>query len=434
MEAFYEVFMRYSTDVEVYSSADVVVAGAGPAGIAAAITLAREGFDVLLVEKSGVVGGAMVLSDVTTYMGNVAHGTISDEIASLINSPDTGTAIDKDNANSVLKEFLVGNGVRLLLQVPVVDVIVENNKINDAVVLLPDGPALIKAKYYIDSTGDGYLAYRSGCPFSYGRDDDGLVQPVSMMFHLGGVDPNCKFHCRHEIDDFLLADGTSYLKKSRECEKSGELPKNVSIVRLSPGVDKGTYLINATQLCGVNTLDAKSLSDASVELEKQKEKVVFFLRKYVPGFEHAYVSSSAQSVGVRESRRFKGLYTLTAEDIIASRTFANAVVHGASFPIDIHNPNGGGQAESDGLPVQVQSYDIPLGCLQPVKIDNLCLSGRNISGTHRAHASYRVMRIASAIGQASGATVACALREKCSIQRVSANSVRALLMKEGVEL
>ena len=110
------------------------------------------------------------------------------------------------------------------------------------------------------------------------------------------------------------------------------------------------------------------------------------------------------------------------------------MVHGASFPIDIHNPNGGGQAESDGLPVQIQSYDIPLGCLQPVKIENLCLSGRNISGTHRAHASYRVMRISSAIGQASGAIVACALRDKCPIQKVDAISVRSMLIKEGVEL
>lgn len=426
--------MRYSTDVEVYSSSDCIVAGAGPAGIAAAVTLARLGFDVLIVEKSGVVGGAMVLSDVTTYMGDVAPGTISDEIASLIKSPDTGTAVDKERANSFLKQFLVENGVRLLLQVPVIDVIVEDDKIKDAVVLLPDGPALLRAKYYIDSTGDGYLAYRSGTPFSYGRDEDGLVQPVSMMFHLSGVDQDCSLHCRHEVDDFILADGTSYLKKSRECEKSGELPKNVSIVRLYPGVDRGTYLVNATQLCGVNTLDAKSLSDASIELEKQKEKVVAFIKKYVPGFENAYVSSSAESVGVRESRRFKGLYTLTAEDIISSRTFPDAVVHDASFPIDIHNPNGGGQAESDGLPVQIQSYDIPLGCLQPVRISNLCLSGRNISGTHRAHASYRVMRIASAIGQASGTTVACALKDKCSIQNVKAHSVRELLKEEGVKL
>ncbi len=426
--------MKYSIDVGVYDSADVIVAGAGPAGIAATVTLAREGFDVLLVERSGVVGGAMVLSDVTTYMGEVAPGTISDEIASLIKSPDTGTAVDKDRANSVLKNFLVENGVRLLLQVPIIDVIVKNDKIKEIVALLPDGPALLKANYFIDSTGDGYLAYRASCPFSYGRDEDGLVQPVSMMFHLSGVDPDCILHCRHEEDDFALPDGSSYLEKTKECEKSGELPQNVSIVRLYPSVEKGTYLVNATQICGVNTLDAKSLSDASIELEKQKDQVVAFLRKNVPGFEHAYVLSSAQNVGVRESRRFKGMYTLTADDIIKSRTFKDAVVHGASFPIDIHNPNGGGQAESDGLPVQIQSYDIPLGCLQPVKIENLCLSGRNISGTHRAHASYRVMRISSAIGQASGAIVACALRDKCPIQKVDAISVRSMLIKEGVEL
>ena len=426
--------MKYSTDVEIYDSAEVVIAGAGPSGIGAAVTLARLGYDVLLVEKSGLVGGMMVLSDVTTFMGEVSKGTISDEIAKLIESPDTGTAIDRDRANSVLKSFLVKNKVRLLLQTMISDVIVKDDKIEYVVVTLPTGPALIKAKYYIDSTGDGYIAYRSHVPFSYGRDGDGLVQPVSMMFHLSNVDKSCTLHCRHEEDDFLLPCGEMYLAKSKEAEKSGELPKNVSIVRLYPGVDKGTYLVNATQLCAVNTLDAKELSNASIELEKQKEKVVSFIKKYVPGFEYCFISSSASVVGVRESRRFKGLYTLTAEDIISDRKFSDAVVHDASFPIDIHNPNGGGQAESEGIPVQIQAYDIPLGCLQPVKIKNLVLSGRNISGTHRSHASYRVMRIAAAIGQAAGALVAVALKEKKAIQDIKGDSVRKVLIKEGCNL
>lgn len=426
--------MIYSGNFEIYDSCDVLVAGAGPAGISAAVEASRNGLDVILVEKSGLVGGALALSDVTTFMGDVAEGSISDEIASLIHSPDTGTAVDKDNAAAALKKFAFDNGVRLLLDTPLVDVIVDDCCISYVLVLLPTGPSLIKADYYIDATGDGYMAFRSGCPFSYGRDEDGLVQPVSIMYHLSGVAPSCKLHCRHEEDDFPLPEGKMYLALSKEAEKSGELPENVSIVRLYPGTTKGTYLVNATQMCGVDTLDARALTSASIELDRQKEKVTAFIKKHVPGFEHAYITSSSHSVGVRESRRFKGLYTLTAEDIISSRRFPDEVVHDASFPIDIHNPNGGGQAESDGIPVQVQSYDIPLRCLQPVTISNLCLSGRNISGTHRAHASYRVMRIAAAIGQASGALAVAANKRKAAIQDVTGDEVRKILLKDGCRL
>lgn len=421
--------MKYENDIEETLSCDILVAGSGPAGIAAAIEAARHGFETVMIEKNGYVGGAITSNMVTTLMGDVAQGTIGDEIRSMLGAKDSVTAIDAEEARHLLEDFLVRNNVRIFLLTTFVDTICEGDFIKYVVVKTKKGLEAFKAKVFIDATGDGELAYSAKVPFSYGRDD-GLVQPVSIMYHIDGVDKNSTIHCTHEEDDFITKDGRSYLEVSKEAERSGELPKDVSIVRLYPGKTKGEYLVNATQKGKVDTLDVAALTKASFDLRQQVNKINAFIKKNVPGFENIRTLRVADSIGVRESRRFEGEYTLTADDVIMGRKFDDVVVHAASFPIDIHNPEGGGQAETDSIPVQCSPYDIPMRCLIPKKIKNLVLSGRNISGTHRAHASYRVMRIAMAVGQASGA-IACVL---CRSKSASYADVRSILEKDGVIL
>ena len=250
------------------------------------------------------------------------------------------------------------------------------------------------------------------------------------MYHIAGADKESTIRCTHEEDDFITTKGTSYLKECKMAEAKGILPKDVSIVRLYPGKNKGEYLVNATQKGKVNTLDVNQLTDAAIELRRQIGKINEFIREFVPGFENIYTLRSADVIGVRESRRVNGLYKLTAEDIISGKRFDDVVVHNASFPIDIHNPEGGGQAETDSIPVQVQPYDIPMRCLQPVGIDNLILCGRCISGTHRAHASYRVMRIAMATGQAAGVMAYVMIK----YGRIDYGQVRRILLQDGIDL
>ena len=221
------------------------------------------------------------------------------------------------------------------------------------------------------------------------------------------------------------------------CEKAaaeGRLPANVTIVRLYRTNRKGERLVNATQMNGVNLLNDGDAEKSELELRRQMEMCNRFLREEVPGFSNIRLRVSASTLGVRESRRIRGKYVLEAEDLLAGRRFDDVVVHRANFSIDIHNPTGGGQSETDGCPHQAQPYDIPMRALQPLKVENLVLSGRCISGSHRAHASYRVMNIAMAIGQAAGTMAAVSVKDDCGVSELDYSHVKAALEAQGCEL
>ena len=154
--------------------------------------------------------------------------------------------------------------------------------------------------------------------------------------------------------------------------------------------------------------------------------IVKYLREFVPGFESCYIISAASLMGIRETRHFKGLYTLNEEDILTARRFDDLVVQGAHFNFDVHNLTGAG-LDSTGVQhkwSQPKGYTIPYRSLVPEKIDSLLLSGRNISGTHIAHSNYRVMPICVGIGAAAGAAAALAVKQGVEPRDVSASDIR----------
>ncbi len=160
------------------------------------------------------------------------------------------------------------------------------------------------------------------------------------------------------------------------------------------------------------------------------DEAIFF-RKYVPGFEEAYVAQSGVNVSIRETRRIVGEYQLTADDLLKARKFDDAVAQG-SYPVDIHNPEGKGTVLRR-IPAG-EAYDIPLRSLIPKDLDGLVVAGRCISGTHEAHSSYRVMPIAMATGHAAGVTAALAARKHESPRNVPADHVQTELLRQGATL
>ena len=150
-----------------------------------------------------------------------------------------------------------------------------------------------------------------------------------------------------------------------------------------------------------------------------------FLRRHAPGYEQCRIAEMPAAVGVRETRRFRGVKTMTLDMLISGQRQTDAIVRDASFPVDIHNPDGVGQAE--GLAQQVQPYDIPYGCLVPESVDGLLLSGRNISGTHEAHASYRVQQITLAIGAAAGTAAAACARQGIQPRQLDPTTIQPAL-------
>lgn len=424
--------MKYFQDIEVIGEYDVVVSGGGASGVIAALSAKKEGASVLVIERAGAVGGNLTIGHVGPTMGKYMKNTAADRINKTILRPDGYMVQDFEKAKVMLTELLDKYGVDVFLNTSLADVVKEDEKITYAVITTQSGLKAVKGKIFIDATGDGVLSYLAGEEIQYGRDD-GLVQPLSVMFTIKGVDPEQKIICEHEEMDTPLKKG-NYLDLCKKASLNGELPETVNIVRLYRCSAPDERMVNATQVNKLNPLLPCEYSKAQIALRKQMAQVVAFLKNNVEGFENISIKDSSDIVGVRESRRVMGQYLLTAEDLLESKTFEDVIVHNACFSIDIHNPNGAGQAESDKRPVRVKRYDIPYGAIVPKKTENLYLAGRCISGTHRAHASYRVMNIAINIGEAAGIGAALCVKENTIPKKLDYKKVQNVLSQRGIDL
>lgn len=433
----------YKNEIEEIAAVDVLVAGGGPAGICAAVAAARQGAKVLLVERYGAVGGNLTLGNVSPILGKVSKGTMYDEVIDLLSAKHQDELkvetrngkeihIDAEEAKGILINFLDLNNVEVMLQTAVCDVIKDNTDLKGLIVTTPCGLKAITSKRIIDATGDGTVAYLSGSEYKIGRDGDGRTQPVTLEFTINNVDESRAIMCFGGSDPVTLPDGKKYSEFCKECERNGILPKNVSIVRLHRTFYSGERNVNATQMNEISGLDTADLYKAEVELRNQIDRVVDFLRKYIPGYENCMLKTTADTLGVRETRRIMGEYVMCDEDVEQGKHYDDAIVHNAWFLIDIHNPSGGGQAE--GHSKMAQPYDIRYGALLPLGVENLLTAGRCISGTHRAHASYRVMAICMATGEAAGIAAALSIKENVMPRNLHIRKIRDVLINKGIEL
>ncbi len=413
---------------------DVIIAGAGPAGIAAALESARSGVKTALIERYGCVGGNLTLGYVGPLLGSVCSGTIAEEIEDAI-CPARGLVPDFEQAKIALTALLDDAGVDVYLQTVVTGAEKEGDELKKVYTAGKFGHLEFSAKVFVDATGDGDLAVQSGCPWEIGREGDGLVQPVTLMFVIDGVDPDQPLLCCHEEHYTDLGDGREYLDLCHKACRTGELPENVNIVRLYRTGQSTERMVNATQENRIDPLDPLAVYRAEAALRRQIRKIMDFLKNNIPGFEHIRIKGSASTLGVRESRRIMGRYLLTEQDLMEGKTFPDSVVHQAHFCLDIHNPAGPGQSVHDEkCPKSPKPYDIPFSAMCPLECDNLIIAGRCISGTHVAHSSYRVMRICMAMGQAAGAAASVMLSTGTSTQTVDTDLIRRHLMDRGVSL
>ena len=427
---------KYEKSVPVIGSYDVVVAGAGPAGICAAVAAARSGVNVALVERYGVLGGNLTAGYVGPILGMVGKGTMRDEVMDLLGVPDndmigeTGVAHDMEKAKRVLAEFVARENIDVFLQTPIVDGIVEDMSLKGLMVMTKEGMRIIEGKVTVDATGDGDVAHFAGAPVEKGRED-GLMQPVTLEFTLEGVDESRAITCIGDVDDVKL-NGERFLDYCARCAKQGLLPKNLAAVRLHPTIRPGQRQVNTTQYNGADATRVQDLFAAEVELRRQIEILVKFFRENLPGYEKCWCMASGDTLGVRETRRVQGEYVITAKELAAGKRFWDVVVHKAEFIVDIHNPAGAGQAEDK---IQyVVPYDLPYRCFVPLKVENLLTAGRCISGTHRAHASYRVMSICMAMGEAAGTAAALCIKEGCTPRSLEVKKLQDVLTEKGVDL
>jgi hypothetical protein len=350
-------------------------------------------------------------------------------------APDTGYTVpfDPELFKLVALELLDQAGVQFLFHA-FASGIVDGSKPGEAprgvVFETKSGPLVVRARAVVDCTGDGDVAAQAGANCEIGRETDGLVQPMTLMFRMVGFErAGFEAYVRAHPDQWRGVHGLWDLIRAASAAGELELPREDLLFFGTPHAAEVS--VNSTRITRVLGTDVFDWSRAELESRAQMRQIAAFLRRRVPGFERAYVAQSGVHTGVRETRRIMGDYRLTAEDVLGARSFEDVIARGA-YPVDIHNPRGSGTLLKR-LPPGA-AYDIPLRCLLPQGIEGLLVAGRCISGSHEAHSSYRVMPIVMATGQAAGACAALAAARDMPPRTVPVADVQDTLLAQGADL
>lgn len=450
--------IAYHQNLEVTAETEVLVVGAGPAGLGAAIASARNGARTLLVERFGFLGGNLTAGLVgpcmTSYsldgqeqlikgifeefvvrmerMGEAIHPAkvpASSEFCGFIEyGHDKVTPFNPEAAKQVALDMCLETGVDLLLHTFVADSLVDGQAVTGVVIANKSGLSAIQAGVTIDCSADADVAARAGAPFTMGRESDGLVQPMTLFFRVEHVDDEAvRRYVAENTDDYR-----PFAKLVKQARDAGELTvprKGVGLYRtLTPGV----WRINTTRIHRLDGTNATDLTKGEIEGRRQVQELLAFFRKWLPGFENCALLDTAATIGVRETRRITGEYTLTLDDLATGREFDDVITF-AGYPVDIHSPtdDGGG---ANGELKTANVYQIPYRCLVPIGLDQLLVAGRSISASHEAMAAIRVMPPAFAMGEAAGTAAAIATEQRVSPRQVDVGLVQRALLRQGAYL
>ena len=408
---------------------DVLVLGSGPAGFAAAYTAAKSGAKVILVEQSGDVGGIStsgLMSHWTGSCGSLLYYEIlkrSSELNEGEFKNKITNLIDPEKLKTLYLEMLDEAGCKVMLYTFAEDAICDEDKVLGATVINKSGKSDIFAKVIIDATGDGDIAARAGAEFVLGREEDNKMQPATLMFKVGGVD--------YERAVFLGSFESTYETPNGELQALAKehIPYPAGHILTYKSTLPGVVTCNMTNAVEIDGTVADDLTKATLICRRQMDDIVKYLRDFVPGYENCFIISSASLIGIRETRHFKGKYTLNEHDILEAKVFDDYVVKDAYFNFDVHNIAGAG-LDKTGVQKhfkQTRGYTIPYRCLLPEVKENLLLCGRNISGTHMAHSNFRAMPICVGIGEAAGAAAYISVMQNCKLSDINAREIREII-------
>ncbi len=417
---------------------DVVVAGGGPSGVGAALAAAEQGASALIVERHGMLGGTWTAGLVNPFF-EPYKGWIVDRLIQRLEARGAWRkkglhVFDIEQMKNVLERMAREAGVEFWYHCQVADPIVEGGRVAGVIVQGKSGREAVLGKVVIDCTGDGDVAARAGVPFQMGRPEDGACQPMTLMFEIAGFealgDRTADEVGTHGIIEDL----------ERAVEEHGlgiELPYGAqrhgtpAFIALPAN---RVAVVQATHVYRYDATDTRKLTRATVEAREQVHEVFLPALRKVPGLENVRLSQTGPQIGVRESRRLEGQYRLELDDVLEGRRFDDAVTC-AGFPLDVHEIDP--EDPTPSLPERARSakvagYDIPYRCLVPRELDGLLFAGRCISGSHHAHASYRVTGVCMATGQAAGLAAARAAARSTSPREFDGKELHECLAQLGV--
>ena len=412
---------------------DLIVAGGGFIGVAAAVAAAREGLKVLVVEKNGFFGGAACENYVNPFMnfemqdketGRLVQLNtgifltilqLLDEMGGLHKNKRT---FNEEYVKVVFDRMLKKAGVDVLLHSYVMDAKVNNGRITNITIVNISGKQELTAQYFIDATGNAELSVLAGCEYQLGRKKDNLCQPMTLCFRIANVDTD-----KYWGKSSLTMNGI-YNKLQQEGKIKNPRENILTFTHMADGV----VHFNSTRVIKHNPTKVTDLTEAEIISREQMIELYNFMKENVAGFENSTLLASAPSIGIRESRMVIGKYTIVENDIINCSKFEDSIARG-NYKIDIHSPDGTGTTLVR-IP-KGEYYTIPYRALIPLTIKNMLVAGRCISSTHEAQSAFRIIPICTCIGEGAGLAVSIAVKNGCDTDQISIEVLHQLLDKYG---
>ncbi len=417
--------VTWNRQVPVRYQADVAVLGAGIAGVSAACAAARSGAEVVLVERFAVTGGNSTTGGVASFCGETAgQGEVFDAMVAGLQEyqaiapykpyPRLSARIfDHEILAVVLQELLLARNVRLLLHTRLVDVCHSQGRISECIVCGKSGPEALRARQFIDCTGEAEVARAAGFATNKGRPEDGLPLPMSMMFFVRHTDAK---HARPQVPE-----GKFVPIRSR-----AELP----MTSIWPNGPDGNAI--KVKIPMFDATETESMTAAEIQGRRRMMQVLDYYQRVEN--KPWLLDHASPQIGIREGRRVVGDYVLTVDDLRAGREFDDAVARGV-FYLDGHKPDDDKRTyileESER---KVPPYQIPLRSLVVRDGKNLLAAGRCFSADQLALSSARVTTTCSMMGQAAGIAAAMAVAKGCDPRELDAAHVRKAVECRGAKL
>ena len=446
--------MLYSKELKEYGSYDVLVCGGGYTGFAAAYAAAREGRRVLLLEGGSCLGGTGTAGLVTHILGqrHVDGDVLRDNACGIFHLLEErllaqGAAVDARTINYSLhphgwRPFLGaglpydGEAMKVLLETmlrevsaeilyytDIVDVIKEGCTVKGVVIHNKDGLQAVYGTCVIDATGDGDICTAAGCAYQLG-DEEGGMAAASLEMQVENVDDEALMDYMRQTND------TRFRAIIDDLIAKGiwKFPYSIFISVLL--TKKSVYMINTIRQVGINGVDARSLSDGTIDGRAESYALLDIMRKYFPGFAHAEIRQFAQKIGIRETRRIEGDYILTVQDLIDSTVFSDSIAV-SSYGWDLPHPKNPTHQPRHGVSRRTTYTHIPYRCLLPKGVSGLMMAGRCISVEREALGPVRVMGVCLGMGEAAGIAASMAANAKGDFRQVDVAVLKKKLEAYG---
>lgn len=454
---------RFAKDIPVYDPVDVAVIGGGPSGVAAAVAAARAGARTLLVERYGFLGGDLTAGLVgpcmTSYsldgQQQIIRGIFEEFVdrmvadggalhprgipagtgycGFIVHGHDKVTPFQPEAAKIAAMRMCREAGVELLLHTMTVDAVAApgddgRERVTGVVCASKSGLHVQPATAFVDCSADADIVARAGGATVMGRESDGLMQPMTMFFRVAGVDDAVvEAYVRDHPDDFR-----PYASIVALARAEGRFPAPRKGVGMYKTLEPGVWRINTSRVLRRDGTSAADLTAAEIEGREQVYALLEFFRNELPGFERSFLLDTAAQIGMRETRRIVGEYTLTLADVQNGAPFPDVIAL-CGYPIDVHDPAGAGGGTADSPPT-ASIYEIPYRTMVPQALDGVVVAGRAVSASHEALGAIRVMPPCFAMGEAAGVAAAMSAASGNPVRDVDVSDLQRRLIATGAYL